>query len=290
MVEQLESMGVPAQEPRDRGALPVTLISGGHSGREALRDVLAGCALWQLWLRLAFHDIRQRFRRSVLGPLWITLSTGIMIAALGMVFSALFGQDVGHTLPYVAAGLICWGLLTAAINEGANVFIGNESYLKNVPLPVSLHVFRMMARNLIIWGFNMAIYVAVLVWFRMWPGWPLLLFVPGFALFLVNATWMGLVAGILSTRFRDIPQVISNLVQVVFFVTPVFWSTETLSRRPAFVDWNPLYHVLELARAPLLGEVPSLRSWLFGIGLAVVGLAAAAYLYRRAYARLPYWV
>ncbi len=271
-------------------SLPVRIITADQLAKEAIADLVEGLFAYEIWTSLAFHDVRQRFRRSVLGPFWLTLSMGILVGALGLVFSTLFGQNMSETLPYIAVGLICWGLLTNCINEGTTVFIGNEAYIRNVPLPLSVHFYRMMARNVIIWGFNMAIYLVVLVVFRIAPGWQVLLFMPGFALFLINAAWMGLAAGILSTRYRDIPQVIVNVVQVVFFVTPVFWSPATLSRRPAFVELNPLYHVLELARSPLLGHAITLPNWLFAIALAVLGVTATAYLYRRAYARIAYWV
>ncbi len=269
---------------------PVRTISADHLPSEAIGDLLDGLRHHEIWTSFALHEIRQRFRRSILGPFWLTLSMGIMVGALGLVFSTLFGQDVSQTLPYIAVGLIFWGLLTASINEGTTVFIGNESYIRNVPLPVSVHFYRMMARNLIIWTFNMAIYLVVLVWFRIVPDWHFLLFIPGFALFILNASWMGLAAGILSTRFRDIPQVITNVVQVLFFLTPIFWSPATLPSRPAFIEWNPLYHTLELVRAPLLGHDIAAHSWLVALGFAAAGLTVTLLLYRRAYARIAYWV
>lgn len=275
---------------RAADSLPVRNITADRLADESIGDLVEGFRRHGVWARFAFHEIRQRFRRSLLGPFWLTLSMGIMIGALGLVFSTLFGQDVGQTLPYIATGIIFWTLLTSCINEGTTVFIGNESYIKNVPLPVSVHFYRMMARNLIIWGFNMVIYLAVLIFFRVQLDWQFLLFIPGFTLFIANASWMGLAAAILSTRYRDVPQVIANVVQVVFFLTPIFWSPSTLPTRPAFVEWNPLYHLIELVRAPLLGQDVAPYSWLFALALAVVGLAGTAYLYRRAYARIAYWV
>src|SRR5690606_26249567 len=135
------------------------------------------------WIRFAFHEIRQRFRRSLLGPFWLTLSMGIMVGALGLVFSTLFQQDVAKTLPYIATGLIFWGLLTSCVNEGSAVFIGSANYIKNVPLPVSLHVYQMLARNIMIWLFNMAIYLVILIFFDVRLSWDTLWFIPGFLLF-----------------------------------------------------------------------------------------------------------
>jgi ABC-2 type transport system permease protein/lipopolysaccharide transport system permease protein len=269
---------------------PVIRISAEAVPAQAFADILNGARLYELWIRFAVHDIRQRFRRSVLGPFWLTLSMGIMVAAIGVVFSSLFHQDAAKTLPYIATGLIFWGLLTSCINDGTMVFISAESDIRNLPMPLSVHFYRMMARNVMIWGFNMAIYLVMVVWFELMPGWNALLFIPGFILFLVNAAWMSLVAGVLSTRYRDIPQVIANVIQVFFFLTPIFWSPETLPNRPAFVVFNPFYHLIEIVRAPLLGEVVSPMSWGLCIAIAVVGLGFTAWLYRRAHARIAYWV
>ena len=192
----------------------------------------------------------------MLGPFWLTLSMGIMIGAMGLVFSTLFHNDVRQTLPYIATGIIFWTLLTSCINEGTAVFISAEGFIRNVPLPISIHFYRMMARNVIIWLFNMAIYVLICVAFQLWPGWPLLLFVPGLILFVINAAWMALMAAIVSTRYRDIPQLIINFIQVVFYVTPIFWSIQSVGGRPAFVALNPFYHLIEIVRAPLLGMKP----------------------------------
>ena len=269
---------------------PVIRITAEAVPAQALADIVNGARLYELWIRFAFHDIRQRFRRSVLGPFWLTISMGTMVAVLGFVFSTLFHQDVAKTLPYIATGLIFWGLLTTCINEGATVFIAAESDIRNLPMPLSVHFYRMMARNVVIWVFNMAIYAVVVVWFELVPGWNILWFIPGFVLFLINGAWISLAVGVLSTRYRDVPQVIANVIQVVFFLTPIFWSPESLPSRPAFVTLNPFYHLIEIVRAPLLGALVPLESWGLCIGMAVAGFGFTAWLYRRAHARIPYWV
>jgi homopolymeric O-antigen transport system permease protein len=273
-----------------RNKASVTRITAEAVPAQALADLINGARLYDLWIRFAMHDIRQRFRRSVLGPLWLTLSMGIMIGALGLVFSSLFHQNIAKTLPYIATGIIFWGLLTACINEGTTVFISAESYIRNLPMPLSVHFYRMLARNFIVWCFNMAIYVVVVLYFGPIPGWDTLLFIPGFILFLLNTAWISLAAGVLSTRYRDVPQVIANVIQVVFFITPIFWSPENLPSRPAFVLYNPFYHLIEIVRAPLLGAVAPSISWGLCIGMALAGFGFTAWLFRRAHARIAYWV
>lgn len=270
--------------------IPVTRISAEAVPAQAFIDIARGVQLYRLWTRFAIHDIRQRFRRSVLGPLWLTISMGTMVGTLGFLFSVVFRQDAAKTLPFIATGIIFWGLLTNCLMEGATVFITAESDIRNLPIPLSVHFYRMMARCIMIWGFNMAIYLVMAIWFALLPDWNTLLFIPGFVLFLVNAAWISLSAAVLSTRYRDIPQVIATVTQIVFFLTPIFWSPENLPNRPAFVLLNPFYHLIEIVRAPLLGEMPTQTSWIFCIAMAFLGLGFTAWLYRRAHSRIPYWV
>lgn len=256
----------------------------------ALEDLWIGLKRTDLWWATSLHETRQRFRRSLIGPLWLTLSMGIFIGALGYVMTQLFGQDPSWFLPYLATGIIFWTLLTSIINEAGTAFVSQEKFIRNVPMPLSVHYYRMIARNIIIWLHNMVIFVLVFLIFQHSVNVAVLAFIPGFMLFMAVVTVGGLCIAIVSTRFRDIPQVVGSLLQVVFFVTPIFWSVTTFPERPVFVVLNPAYHLLEIVRAPLLGELPSLTSWLVSLGLLLVAIPIALYLYRRAYARIPYWV
>jgi len=268
----------------------VVTITAADVPAQAIHDLMSGLLHFDMWWRFAVFDIKQRFRRSVIGPFWLTLSMGIMVGAIALVFSSVFKQDVAKILPYIAVGLIFWGLLTSCINEGAVVFIGSAAHIRNVPMELSIHVYRMIARNVIILCFNMAIYLIVLLLFPHPLNFNYLLAIPGFALFLINLTWISISLAVLSARYRDIPQVMASLVQVVFFVTPVFWSVDSLPHRPAFIVWNPAYHLLEVVRAPLLGGTASTLSWIVAAGCSLLGCAATVLLYRRAYARISYWV
>lgn len=270
--------------------LSTKIIRADHLPQAAIQDLWLGLQRYDMWSRFAFHEIRQRFRRSLLGPFWLTASMGIFVGALGLISSTIFQQDMSQTLPYIATGIIFWGLITSCILDGSTVFISREGYIRNVPMPISVHLYQMIARNLIIWFFNMAIYLLVAVIFGLVPNLNTALFLMAGPLLLINVIWMALAAGILSTRYRDIPQVIASLIQVVFFLTPIFWSVKTMPERPSFVSANPLYHLLEIVREPLLGNAPTTLNWAVSIAIALVGCAGTAWLYRRAQPRIAYWV
>lgn len=265
-------------------------ISSEHLSKEAREDLWRGLLFREAWVQLAMQEVHQRFRRSALGPFWLTLSTAILVGTLSLITSTLLNQDASEAILYIAIGIIAWNFLIGCITDGSTMFILRKSFILNIPMPISVHLYQTLARNLIILAFNMIIYLGLLLilmpplnahWFMIAVGAPL---------FLANVAWMTLVAGVLSTRFRDIPQIILSATQVVFFLTPVFWSVESLPLHPPFVIYNPLYRMLEIVREPLLGHWPGFTSLGICAIMAVIGWAAAIHLYRRAYARIAYWV
>jgi ABC-2 type transport system permease protein/lipopolysaccharide transport system permease protein len=239
---------------------------------------------------MGLHDIRQRYRRSILGPFWITLSMGIMVGALGLLYGTIFKQDMHDYLPFLAAGFILWGLISALITDGTQVFIGAGGLIRQLPAPLSAHVYRLLWSSLITFAHNALIFVVVALWFGLNPGWTALLALPALGVLLLNGFWMALLLGLLSARFRDIPLVVANVVQIMFFMTPVIWKPEMLPGRALILDLNPFYHLVEILRAPLLGEVPALENWLAVIGITLVGWAIALWFYSAYRWRIPYWV
>ncbi|MEU4801339.1 ABC transporter permease [Actinosynnema sp. NPDC023587] len=272
---------------------------------------------WQqreLWGHLGWQDIKQRYRRSVIGPLWITISMGTTALALGLLYSQLLGQELSTFLPYVTVGFIVWNFILGVITEGTEVFIANEGLIKHLPAPVTVHVLRMVWRQVLFFAHNLVVYVVVLAVFFpaltsqyvmegdkvVHPGisWTIVLAVPAFALLVVNAVWVALLFGIISTRFRDIPPVIHSFIQLVFFMTPIVWHVGVLNKftdgdanwKILIAEFNPIYHFLEIVRAPLLGQQQDWHHWVVVGGFTVVGWAVAVLALRNYRARVSYWV
>ena len=239
---------------------------------------------------LGWQDVRNRYRRSKLGPLWITISMGVLVTALGVLYAALFKMEVADYLPFVAAGFVVWGLISGIINDGCTAFITAEGIIKQVSLPFSLHIYRVVWRNVIIFAHNSIIFGIVAVVFEIWPGWTVLLALPGLAILCVNGLWIGLLLGLVSARFRDVPQIVASIVQVSFFLTPIIWKPELLPDRTLILGLNPFFHAVELVRAPLLGHVPGMASWIGTLGVTTAGLLATLFLYSRYRQRIVYWV
>jgi ABC-type polysaccharide/polyol phosphate export permease len=255
----------------------------------ARADLVEGLRRWELWGTLGWHDIRQRYRRSTLGPFWLTLSMGIMVGTLGFVYAGLFGHPLADYLPHLALGLIVWGFISGPITEGCNIFIGSEGVIRQLRAPMSAHVFRMIWRNLIILAHNMVIYFVLLAAFGFWPGAAALLAIPGLFILCLGGVWTGLLLGILSARFRDIPYMIASVIQILFLVTPILWSADQIGNK-LVVELNPLYHLIEVVRAPLLGQVPPLETWAVALGVTALGWLVALAFFVRFRERIAYWV
>lgn len=256
----------------------------------AVRDVVDGARLWYVWGTLAWHDIRQRYRRSKIGPFWLTVSMSVMIGAFGGLYAGLFKTDVAQYLPHVAVGFVVWGLVSGLTNDGCNTFIEGQGSIRQVRLPLSVYAYRVVSRNLIIFCHNALIIVVILVVFAIRPGWIALLAVPAVAVLCLNGVWAGLLLGLLSARFRDVPQIVANALQVVFFLTPIIWQPQLLPDRALILRFNPFFYALELVRAPLLGATPPLRFWLVVLALTGAGTAVAFVMFARYRRRIVYWI
>jgi len=258
--------------------------------RLAVADVADGVALWRLWGRLGWNDILQRYRRSLLGPLWLTASMGIMVLALGVVYARILKMALDDFMPFLCVGLLIWSIISSVLTEAGTLFTGAESYIKQIRLPYSVYVCRFMWSKTIIFAHNFVIYLGIVIYFKLQPGGAVLCAMPGFVLILLNGALTSLYVGMVSARFRDVPQLIASIVQIIFFMTPIMWKPELLGSRSVLMTFNPFYHLVEIVRAPLLGQVPSAENY---IALGLISMAnflLAAVLFVRFRARISYWV
>jgi ABC-2 type transport system permease protein/lipopolysaccharide transport system permease protein len=277
----------PVEVPR-----PSLVLRGGtgFALATAMADLGRGLTMWPLWVRLGWNDILQRYRRSMLGPFWLTASTAIMVVALGILYAELFGSPINEFLPYLCVGLLIWNLISSFLTEGGMLFTGAESYIKQIRLPYSVYVYRSAWSKLAIFGHNIIIYFGVLIYFRIWPGSVGLLAIPGLFLVLLNGAAATLLIGMISARFRDVPQLINSVVQIVFFVTPIMWKPELLRTKVYIAEFNPFYHLLEIVRAPMLGSWPSATNYIAVFIITLLNLLIVGTFFARFRSRISYWV
>ena len=256
----------------------------------AFRDIIDGIRLAPLWSRLAWEQTVARFRRTIFGPFWLTANLLAISFALAVVFGGLMGTDYRHNFALIISGILSWSLIGGVLSEAAGVFISSGPLMLTMKLPLSFHILLMMMRALINFMAQLLALWVVLAVLRLGslPTWQILF---GLPIVLIDGAIISMIVAMPSTRFRDINQTVGFAVQILFFLTPVFWSPAQMhGKRAAILGLNPFAHLLELVRQPLLGRAPALVDWQWGLGvmlvMSIVMIAMLA-LYRK---RVVFWL
>jgi ABC-type polysaccharide/polyol phosphate export permease len=251
--------------------------------RATASDVVRAAGLWRIWARLGMQDVRLKFRRSALGVSWIFVNLTVMVLAIGFIYANLLGQPAREFIPYLTIGLILWNYLTSSIVEGGNAFINSEGYIKQISLPIYLYIFRAFVSIGLTALVALSAFVPVALLYGVPVGPGTLLVVPGLMLLMIASLLLVTIFAHLNTRFRDVAHLASVGMQVLFFATPVLFPADMLRHRSLslVIDLNPMYHLLEVVRRPLLAAGPA--DWssyavaalfitvLAGIAFAIIG-------------------
>jgi homopolymeric O-antigen transport system permease protein len=257
----------------------------------AAADLRDGLDRRWLWMALAHQDMRLRYRGSLLGPFWQTVTTVVMIGSMGLIYAKLFQTTLQNYLPMLTVGLIVWQFISGMIIEGCSTFLSAQGIIQQVKLPLSLHVYRLVYRNLLVLAHNFVIVPIVLLMFPRPLAWLRLAeLLPGMALLVLNGVSVSFLFGMISARFRDVPPIVASIVQVAFFVTPIFWSAEALGANRWWAELNPLFAAIDVLRAPLLGRSTAPHSWqILVLVSGLLGGVSFAF-FARFRARIAFWV
>ena len=256
----------------------------------AIDDLTTGILSWRLSQFLAWQDIKQRYRRSTLGPFWLTLSFGIQMLAMGLLSSFLLGGSIQKALPYVCAGMLFWTMITQIVTEGAALFVAASRFITQIKCPLTVFLMQTIWRNGIVAAHNATIYIIIAGILVVVPGSSILLWPFGFLLDILCVSWIALVAAVVSARYRDVPLIIQNILTIVFWFTPLMYFPEQLGSKRFLADYNPLTHLIALVREPLLGGTPTTSDWLVVLALTVVGWACTFLFFARFRSRIVYWL
>jgi ABC-2 type transport system permease protein len=270
----------------------VAPFDGWNRLRSAAGELAALGIGAQRWWTLAWADTRLRYRRTTFGPFWITLSMAATVFSVGLVFGTLFGNELSQYLPYFAIGLIAWTFISQCILEGSLVYVQCAGHIKSTPVPLPLHVYRLLGRQLILLGHNAVLPLGLWLIFQWQVSAVVLLSVLGIAICTVALFGAMLALSIVCTRYRDLHQIVSALMSLLFLLTPVIWMPGSV--RSAGLDVvayaNPFHHLVEIVRQPLLGTVPELRIWLIAAAVALLSLGAGVAIHARLRHRVVYWL
>lgn len=263
-----------------------------RSLRVAINEIISTLIRVPQWGTLAWNDVKLRYRRTSLGPLWITLGLGATVFSVGILYGALFGNDLSKYLPYFAAGLIAWTVIGSSLGEGCMAFLGAAAIIRAIPVAPAVHVLRLMARQIIMLCHNLLLMIILWIMFPWSLSWANLLVLPGIAINSIALFGAVLALSILGARFRDIQLLVTTFLQLAFLITPVMWDAHSL-KGDALVyvaNFNPFFHLIEIVRRPMLGELAAPMSWGYAGLTAALALLAGGFFYARYRHRVAFWI
>lgn len=256
----------------------------------ALNDIGRALRQFSLGWFLAWEDIRQRYVRTLLGPLWIVLSTGIWFTVMGFVMANLFHQDMREYMPFMVSGLLMWVLIASSLSESPGVLVMAEDYICSFAIPIFTHYIRFILRNYIIFLHNLLILLVVLMIFPPPVTGATWLAIPGLLLDLLILMSLAILLSLANLRYRDTHLAVMSALQIVPFITPIFWNRGMLEKHRWIADVNPFYHMIEVVRAPITGQYPSGFSWM-AVSIMASGLPLmACLLFVRYRHRIIFWL
>ena len=255
-----------------------------------LADILRTLKMPRLIFYMAWSDIRARYKRSILGPFWITLSTAIGVIGLGFIWSELFHMDRASFIPMLTIGLILWQFMSACITESTSVFTRQANIIRNLNLPLSLHPAQLVLRHLINLAHNFPLFIIVALILGGKFDLQSLLFIPSLLLVVCNLFWMSLMIGTLGARFRDLEYLIAMVMPLVMFLSPVMYRPNALPTLGKYMWFNPLADMIEIIRYPLLGQPTPAFIYLINLGMLVIGGGLSFALFNAKRNRLSFWV
>lgn len=258
--------------------------------REGIADVQEAWDIRQIWGNLAWFEIKARYKRTKLGPLWITLSTLIMLGAMGPLYAKLFNKEVGEYYLYISCGFIFWNYFTSNITENAKVLHESQGMVLSYGFPISMYIIKTVFRNIIVMMHNIGIVVLAIVIFSKHFGVNSLGFLAGFGLTVINMFFIGIIVSLISSRFRDMEQIIGSILTVMFFLTPILWDAKVLGASYHLLYLNPLFCFIDAMRTPLISNEIPYYSFLCLTVLLVIVAPLAMYMLGKLKHRVALWV
>src|SRR3977135_2891113 len=188
----------------------------GSRSAAAWDDLVEGMSKSWMWSAMAMQDIKMRYRGSLLGPFWLTISMVIMVAAMGLIYARMFNMEITHYLPFLTVGLVIWTFISTVITDSCQTFLSAQSVITQVRMPFSIHAWRIVYRNLIVMAHNIVIVPLVMLLFEVPISWRAIVILPALVILAINGVWVSILLGMVSARYRDVPPIVASIVQVLF--------------------------------------------------------------------------
>lgn len=253
-------------------------------------DILSGLLKWRVIFFISFTDLRAKYRRTLLGPLWVVLGLAAGSVGLGFLWSILWNLPTEEILPRITVGFLVWIFISNSIIEGSNSLITQEMAIKNINLPLSFYPLLSLCRQVINFFHSLLIIVILYLIYPPSDYISILLFFPAIIATLLTIFLVTFTLSILSARFRDIPPLIAAVMPMLFFLSPVLFRIQQAESLSWLMWLNPLTYIITILRDPLLGQKPEVIFFVFMGFFTILSYIILAIIVDRKQANIVYWV
>ncbi len=244
-----------------------------------------------MWTQLAWIEVVQSYRRTLLGPLWITLNLVIFTFAMTLVYGALFSIPTKEYAAFLTCGMIGWVWVGALLTDVGNTFINYAGFIKSTPATKSLFIWTTVAKMLITLCHHMLVWIGLVLLGIINLSVYSLFIVPAVVVVFLFSIPVTAVASILFVRYRDTQRFLTSIIVVLMMITPIFWQANMISGwRRSFIHLNPIYYLVEFLRAPLLGQREDPVVLLVMLAMLLLAWIFGAYFYQRYEKYVVFWL
>ena len=247
------------------------------------------------WMLAAVRALGNRYKRTYLGPWWITFTSLLFIFGLSQLRIGLRGGDLADSLAYVGLGFIIFGLIIGGLQSGASVFAGGGDTMLTSRLPLSSLILKSNFQQVLDFLHDAVAILVIIIVFDIAFSWRWIESLLAVVLIVLSSVGIGMWLGPLANRFRDVGPLVSALTRILFFLTPIFWSIDMVSEngREYLAWYNPLTYQLLAFRDPILGSTHTPPIGISSLGitaiLAIVNLVFGFIVFSKYRTKQVYW-
>ena len=257
---------------------------------DIIHDIITGSKQWRIWSALAWNIIKMEYRRTIIGPIWISIQQAIFIIFLGYIFASIQKENFTSFYVYFATGYTFWLFISSFITSAGNTFMGINGLPNMTRAALSSHIYLQFSSQILLFIHRLIPLIVILIVFHniISINFPLLFC--GFFMLMIFGFWISALLGCLSLRFQDIVPAVTSIIQVMFFVTPIMFQTSRIPGGNSLSNFNPFYHILVVVRGNIINENVTLYNWIAVLVINIIGIGITLWVMRWARPKLAYWV
>ena len=261
-----------------------------QQAKSVIDDWRKSLRLAPLWANLAMEDLRDRYRRTALGLVWIIMSFALFVLVKVFVFGQLASVSTAQFGLFVTLGFGLWTYINSMVIDACTAYMHSRPWILGTSTPYPVFLLQVVYRNWLIFSMILLVMAAALFW-KETPWTAVSLWaIPALLIYLLTSLWLAAILAPLCARYRDLFHATQTGMRLIFFATPILWMPTGSGRLMMLAQANPISHFVAIVRDPLMYNRLPYDSWVIVLAINVAGLVAGVVTYVATRHRVAHWV